>query len=91
MGQSQRAFEQVKSILGKLDRNIDAARSRRIQDHTTAPSSVPPTPAPSLQNNVVIGGNQLIPPPKPAAPAPNGRSPFGRATPMRLNRPSSGS
>lgn len=32
MGTSDRTFEQVKSILGKLDRNIDQARARRLQD-----------------------------------------------------------
>lgn len=31
MGTSEKAFEQVKSILGKLDRSIDAARQRRLQ------------------------------------------------------------
>jgi hypothetical protein len=31
MSTSEKAFEQVKSILGKLDRSIDAARQRRLQ------------------------------------------------------------
>jgi hypothetical protein len=85
MGQSQRSFDQVKSILGKLDRNIDAARSRRLQDHTTPPATTPQPSAPVLQPVPA-----LIPSPVPtapaAAPAP-GRSPFGRAQPMRLTRP----
>lgn len=84
MGQSQRSFDQVKSILGKLDRNIDAARSRRLQDHTTPPAAAP-VPAPS----VLQPAPALIASPVPTAPSPvpSGRSPFGRAQPMRLTRP----
>ena len=37
MSTSQRTFEQVKSILGKLDRDIDAARQKRLQTRTPAP------------------------------------------------------
>lgn len=33
MSTSDRTFEQVKNILGKLDRNIDAARARRLHDN----------------------------------------------------------
>lgn len=84
MGQSQRSFDQVKSILGKLDRNIDAARSRRLQDHT-----MPPPPAPVSTSPVLQPAPALIPSPTSTTPAPvpNGRSPFGRAQPMRLTRP----
>jgi hypothetical protein len=39
MSTSQRTFEQVKSILGKLDRDIDAARQKRLQTRT--PQAVP--------------------------------------------------
>ena len=31
MGSSNAAFDQVKSILGKLDRSIDEARARRLK------------------------------------------------------------
>lgn len=66
MSRSERAFNQVKSILGKLDRSIDEARARR-----TSPPAVPaaaPAPAP-------------IPAPKPQAPATPG-SVYGRAKPI---------
>lgn len=131
---AQRSFDQVKSILGKLDRNIDAARSRRLHDHT--PGNLAPAPlrngqpasaganAPALNNaasesavpsglNAIIGApknqntmigtgsaNSNVPAsPKPAQAAggmdtPTNtnlpRSPFGRATPMRIPRPNSG-
>lgn len=77
MSTSQRTFNQVKSILGKLDQRIDSLRAAR---------STPVQPA-------LIGGDRLIgqavtPAPIPAAfnqpaPAPVSRSPFGRATPIR--------
>lgn len=93
MATSQRAFDQVKNILGKLDRNIDAARSRRISDGMdktpmSLPSAVAPVPAPA---SAPING-QAAPIPAPSlnpgtAPSTPGRSPFGRATPMRIQRP----
>ena len=77
MSTSQRTFNQVKSILGKLDQRIDSLRASRT------------TPIPAA----LIGGDRLIgqavtPAPTPAAaftPAPpaSPRSPFGRATPIR--------
>lgn len=92
MSNSQRSFDQVKNILGKLDRNIDAARQRRLQ----GPTPVPGTPA----TVGTIGAAVVAPPPAPiranfgsptpaltplptfgnAAPS---RSQYGRATPMR--------
>jgi hypothetical protein len=78
MSTSQRTFNQVKSILGKLDQRIDSLRAARS------------TPVQAA----LIGGDRLIgqavasapipiaaftPPPQPAPP----RSPFGRATPIR--------
>jgi len=46
MSTSEKAFEQVKSILGKLDRSIDAARQRRLQGAfkpaVATPGSTPP-------------------------------------------------
>ena len=78
MSTSQRTFNQVKSILGKLDQRIDSLRAARSTPVQTA----------------LIGGERLIgqavtgapipmaafvPPPQP----PQSRSPFGRATPIR--------
>ncbi|MDP1660736.1 MAG: hypothetical protein Q8L55_02375 [Phycisphaerales bacterium] len=73
MSTSQRTFNQVKSILGKLDQRIDSLRAARS------------TPAPAA----LVGGDRLIgqavaPSPIPAAAfSPPPRSPFGRATPIR--------
>jgi hypothetical protein len=38
MGTSERAFNQVKEILGKLDRSIDQARERRLHGDRPQPS-----------------------------------------------------
>ena len=72
MSTSQRTFDQVKSILGKLDQRIDALRERRTSDVIPMPAAPVATPAPMQA-------------PKPAptpAPAPS-RSAYGRATPLR--------
>ena len=37
MSTSEHAFEQVRSILGKLDRSIDEARQRRLEPGSPAP------------------------------------------------------
>jgi hypothetical protein len=47
MSTSQRTFEQVKSILGKLDRDIDAARQKRLQTRTPQPIPAAPSLAPA--------------------------------------------
>ena len=71
MSRSERAFNQVKSILGKLDRRIDEARARRmlpadapIPASAAAPVQAPPTP------------------PKPAAAVTAPKSVYGRAKPL---------
>lgn len=76
MGPSDRAFNQVKSILGKLDRSIDQLREQR--NAGPAPAS---TPAPAAAANAMsqqIGGRTAEPAPQQPRPA----SPFGRATPL---------
>lgn len=69
MGPSEKSFDQVKSILGKLDRSIDQLRAKR----TTPAVSEPPVRAPAAPTQA----------PLPAAP-PQSRpsSVFGRATPL---------
>ncbi|MCH7960698.1 MAG: hypothetical protein IIC49_00030 [Planctomycetes bacterium] len=42
MSSTDRAFNQVKAILGKLDRSIDEARRRRLNEEQ--PQVVPSTP-----------------------------------------------
>lgn len=97
MSTSQRTFDQVKNILGKLDRNIDDARARRMQDRLpnqpamaslpTATPSAPPMPIPMPTSNAGPGALAPLPQPVPTTNGTSPRSPFGRATPMRVNRP----
>lgn len=72
MSTSEKSFNQVKSILGKLDRNIDQARTRRMhgnQPHpmpapAPAPAAVPPIPAHTPNGapaRPVIGRAQPLP------------------------------
>ena len=70
MGPSEKAFNQVKSILGKLDRNIDQLREQR---KTPAPVATQPPP----------GRVELSKPvPAPAAAYCPSNSAYGRATPI---------
>jgi hypothetical protein len=85
MSNSQRSFDQVKNILGKLDRNIDAARARRLQGPVPAPAAATiPAPVQTVPARpaFVAPAAPLTPMPTFGVPAPN-RSPYGRATPMR--------
>lgn len=69
MGPSEKAFNQVKSILGKLDRSIDQLREQRKTP--AAPIQPPP--------------GRVEPPKPAPAPAPAYRpsnSAYGRATPI---------
>ncbi|MCB9845787.1 MAG: hypothetical protein H6811_07385 [Phycisphaeraceae bacterium] len=83
MGQQQRrAFDEVKAILGKLDRSIDAARDRRLHaDRPSAPAAAPShapdreTPPASPPTN----GHE----PAPLSPQRPGASKYGKARPIR--------
>lgn len=79
---SQRSFDQVKNILGKLDRNIDAARQRRLQGPIpiAAPIPLPVTAAP--RPAFVTPAAPMTPMPTFGTATPL-RSVYGRATPMR--------
>jgi len=96
MSTSDRTFNQVKAILGKLDQRIDALRERR-----TAPAR-PNVPAPFVGGtlaNQMIGSSEIdrpsaTPPSASAAvastPSPSSaatptppRSQYGRAVPLR--------
>jgi len=86
MGSTGKAFDEVKAILGKLDRSIDQARSRRL-----GPDEVPQEAASDDEMigrreedaSTVVGGT---PSARPAAPN-KGRarpaSEYGRARPLR--------
>lgn len=78
---SERAFNQVKAILGKLDRSIDQARARRLGEPDPAEPrlAVGESPAPAseaaarpapLGPGTLIGKSEREP------------SPFGRARPI---------
>jgi hypothetical protein len=67
MGPSEKTFNQVKNILGKLDRSIDQLRQKR---------TAPPAPLhPSAESMRTIPISQPQPPARPS-------SQFGRATPL---------
>lgn len=65
MGPSDRAFNQVKSILGKLDRSIDQARQKRL----TPAQEIAADPPTAM--NAPIGRAQPIRPEAPRADANN--------------------
>lgn len=81
MGPSEKSFQQVKSILGKLDRSIDSVRQARLQPGVPAPAAGPtPPPAPAT-----FGPAKAVaaPAPAPASPATQvARPSFGRAQPL---------
>ena len=76
MGPSDRAFNQVKSILGKLDRSIDQLREQRVAGPVTPPAAPASSAAAAMSQQ--IGGRTAEPAPQSPRPA----SPFGRATPL---------
>jgi hypothetical protein len=75
MGPSEKTFQQVKSILGKLDRSIDQLREKR----TTPPQPMHPS-ADTTRKAALIGdaGN--------SQPAARPNSLYGRATPIPPQR-----
>ena len=90
-----KSYDQVKSILGKLDRNIDAVRQRRLGPEPT-PVPVQSGPAKVYGPDTTIGAARPIGQPTLASPvigttlpASNGTNPsssksaFGRAQPIR--------
>lgn len=82
MSTSQRTFDQVKSILGKLDRDIDAARQKRLQTRPTPPAMA------AASSATMVGGGPSLGTARPiATPSLSG---FGRATPMRTEHRSQG-
>lgn len=88
MGPSEKSFQQVKSILGKLDRSIDSVRQARLQ-----PGS-PSTPASSQSPQavpVVAQAKPVSTPPATGSASPAARPSFGRAQPLpRPNNSSPG-
>lgn len=81
MTTSQHTFDQVRSILGRLDRSIDQARERRLHGDEEPKADEAPVKAPERQSA------PKAPPPPAVGPArqasPKAPSPFGRAKPLR--------
>lgn len=79
---SRRSFDQVKAILGKLDRSIDEARSRRLgvpsRDERPAPRPTPGAPSPLDQE---VGGPRPAGEPTPEAARP-ATDPAASGTPV---------
>lgn len=82
MGPSEKAFQQVRNILGKLDRNIDQLRSQRTTPAAPPAAVVGREVAPAAADRVVpsngIGRQAGVAAPTPPRPA----SIYGRATPL---------
>lgn len=83
MGPSEKSFNQVKAILGKLDRSIDQLRERRTTPEPEATLGSQAVPTPSRTAMVQ---------PQPAAPGAHATparpaSQYGRATPIPPSKP----
>lgn len=94
MGSSGKAFDEVKAILGKLDRSIDQARHKRLGPDEAETSENPDAPESELigrgepSPDTVVG--RASAPKPPSAPVPNqapararSASEYGRARPLR--------
>ncbi|HRJ50631.1 MAG: hypothetical protein KF787_01820 [Phycisphaeraceae bacterium] len=81
MGPTNKAYNEVKAILGKLDRSIDDARKRRLDTGPRTPSTPVPAPVlpPASQDTLLGNGSSNAAPP----PAMRPSSIFGRAQPIR--------
>ncbi len=89
MGPSDKAFNQVKNILGKLDRNIDDVRNKRLHPEPVAsPTRNDAAQIPAA--TTLIGVPKQTPAQAPAAQtstATQSRSTFGRARPILPDTP----
>ena len=81
MGPSEKSFQQVKSILGKLDRSIDSVRQARLQPGSpSTPATASPPQAHPAQP---VAQPQAVPAPsKGVATQTTARPAFGRAQPL---------
>lgn len=86
MGPSDKAYAQVKNILGKLGRDIDQVRQRRLTPEPVPSAAAPARDSAALPADMLIG----VPKAAPAAAAPAApRSAFGRAQPLIPDPPAS--
>lgn len=88
MSEQNRAFDQVKAILDKLDRSIDEARQKRL--HGDEPEAEQPPRQESQNTPQARQSEPSQPELAPEVPAGQtarraGSSPYGRAKPLRPN------
>ena len=78
------AFNEVRAILGKLDRSIDEARSRRLEpDQPTSREANPASKAPSASLDREVGGTST--PARAKTELQKKSATFGRAKPLNGN------
>ncbi len=89
MPEQNRAFDQVKAILDKLDRSIDEARQKRLHgDEPEADESQPqrePEKSPQTRQNEPAQSDRPAEVPSGQTARRAGSSPYGRAKPLRPN------
>lgn len=82
MGPTEKSFNQVKAILGKLDRSIDEVRARRTSPAPIGQGAISP-----VAGHDAAPAHPALTPSQPAAARPGDAaarpgSPYGRATPL---------
>ncbi|MEL6499023.1 MAG: hypothetical protein AAF937_01680 [Planctomycetota bacterium] len=85
MTTSEHTINQVRNILGRLDRSIDEARDRRLngsEDPEPQREQTPP-PAPAQKAEPAQPSEAPPPPVGPRRSVNRAPSPFGRAKPLR--------
>lgn len=79
-GSQGKAFDEVKALLGRMDRSIDEARSKRLGPDEPEPA------LPAREAGASIGGGPKAPAPLPTPVSPR-RAQYGRAKPLRDGAP----
>ncbi|MEO1717820.1 MAG: hypothetical protein AAFR76_11980 [Planctomycetota bacterium] len=86
MTTSEHTMNQVRNILGRLDRSIDEARDKRLnggEEAETRRSDEAPAPSPERQPEPKRSSEAPPPPVGPRRTVNRAPSPFGRAKPLR--------
>lgn len=86
MTTSERTFNQVRNILGRLDRSIDEARDRRLRggdEPEQAPETAEAEPQQRSEPPARTPSEAPPPPVGPRRSTSRAPSPFGRAKPLR--------
>lgn len=83
MAENQRAFNQVRAILDKLDRSIDRARDRRLHGDRPPPQEVSPEPTGAGHSRPAKPEAPSQPPISSVSPQRPGSSKYGKARPLR--------